>query len=174
MYYRRFWWFSSVFVSAYACKLYYKVRATLTFFRIVNRTLVQAGTIVGKFVALSGLFSPQHEWNENESESAYKYPGCPISILTKCPSFLGMSTLSTIMQLNSQKPTFMAWIYQNRCLGILNLRTSFSAVSSSEQWSHRHSFVSYHFFSACTEVSSCYLFIALLLVIFFSKNRSIY
>ena len=44
----RFWWFCPVFVNACACKLFNKLRESLTFFRIAIRTLVQAGANVGK------------------------------------------------------------------------------------------------------------------------------
>ncbi len=81
-----------------------------------------------KTEALSGFFSLQHEQCENESESAYKYPRCPFLVLTTCSPFLGMTTLNTSVRLKSQNSTFPAWIYQNRCFGITNLRTSFSAI----------------------------------------------
>ena len=164
---RRFWWFCRVFVNASAYKLFNNAEGRSYLFPDHNSDSRASRCECWKIGALSGFFSPQHEQCENESESAYKYPRCPILVLTTCPPFLGMTTLNTSMRLKSQNPTFTAWIYQNRCFGILNLRTSFSAVFSSEQWSYRH-------FS----VSCSFLFLlpvdSIITYIFFSKNRSIY
>ena len=129
MWYRRFWWFCPLFVNACACLLIIKLRESLTFSQISIRFLVQGGTNVGRQTLSRGSSLFFTNICGNESESAYKYPGCLFLVLATCSPILNVTTLNTNVLLKSQNFTFSAWIYQNQCLGITNLRARFPPIS---------------------------------------------